>query len=137
MGAQIPARGALPMLLRGVVLISFLIHLLVFVSIQAGPLHAGINGARDSYETARDLEEGLDCGVWKSVQRNQRVSRVYPRRTAPEANEAPQSELAQNTSGVPPHRPVTVADAIQMTRVAGSGLSRINYTGAASSDFAV
>jgi dipeptidyl aminopeptidase/acylaminoacyl peptidase len=33
-------------------------------------------------------------------------------------------------------RPPTVADSIQMTRIAGSGLSRWYYTGASSSDFA-
>jgi len=33
-------------------------------------------------------------------------------------------------------RPATVADSIQMTRVAGSGESRWYYTGASSSDFA-
>jgi len=52
------------------------------------------------------------------------------------ADSAPSTARDDKSSPERTRRPLTVADSIQMTRIAGSGLSRWYYTGASSSDFA-
>lgn len=53
-------------------------------------------------------------------------------------SEVPRTEAGTGSDpGLPSKRRVTVADAIQMNRVAGSSFTRMRYTGASSSDFAV
>jgi len=53
-----------------------------------------------------------------------------------QADSVPSTARDHESSPEGTRRPLTVADSIQMTRIAGSGLSRWYYTGASSSDFA-
>jgi hypothetical protein len=76
-----------------------------------------------------------------SAQPTQSAFADEPRQGATRASGASQGQSAELQSSITSSgtqtRPVSVADAIKMTRVAGSGITAQNYTGSASSDFAV